>query len=226
MCIRCGGLHRKLGTHISRVKSVTLDAWTEEQVESMRQKGNALVNSIYNPFPDRHKFPTFSGDQEQFIRDKYERKLFAAKGQVSPTNTGMPSQPVARRQVDLLGSDFDELIPVNSQTRSQLSPPPAHNIQPIIAQPQAPLNDWADIDPVSPVAPPQPPPAITTTNTNISSFTKPVSPPPLTEHGAEDDDNSNALRSTKVNPSNLPPVFDDPWRMDGPAEGEDPFSFK
>ena len=33
LCIRCGGLHRALGTHISKVKSVTLDKWTDEQVE-------------------------------------------------------------------------------------------------------------------------------------------------------------------------------------------------
>ena len=32
LCIKCGGLHRKLGTHISRVKSVTLDKWTDEQI--------------------------------------------------------------------------------------------------------------------------------------------------------------------------------------------------
>lgn len=37
LCIRCGGLHRSLGTHISKVKSVTLDKWTDEQVE-VRQK--------------------------------------------------------------------------------------------------------------------------------------------------------------------------------------------
>lgn len=33
LCIRCAGLHRNLGTHISRVKSVNLDKWTDEQVE-------------------------------------------------------------------------------------------------------------------------------------------------------------------------------------------------
>lgn len=43
LCIRCGGLHRRLGTHISRVKSVNLDKWTDEQVESMVEKGNAKV---------------------------------------------------------------------------------------------------------------------------------------------------------------------------------------
>lgn len=32
LCIRCAGIHRNLGVHISRVKSVNLDQWTAEQV--------------------------------------------------------------------------------------------------------------------------------------------------------------------------------------------------
>lgn len=32
VCIRCSGIHRNLGTHISKVKSVNLDKWTEEQL--------------------------------------------------------------------------------------------------------------------------------------------------------------------------------------------------
>lgn len=33
ICIRCAGIHRNLGVHISKVKSVNLDSWTEEQIE-------------------------------------------------------------------------------------------------------------------------------------------------------------------------------------------------
>ena len=33
LCIRCGGLHRTLGTHISKIKSVSLDKWTDEQIQ-------------------------------------------------------------------------------------------------------------------------------------------------------------------------------------------------
>ena len=33
ICIRCAGIHRNLGVHISRVKSVNLDSWTQEQIE-------------------------------------------------------------------------------------------------------------------------------------------------------------------------------------------------
>lgn len=32
MCIRCAGIHRNLGVHISKVKSVNLDSWTPEQM--------------------------------------------------------------------------------------------------------------------------------------------------------------------------------------------------
>ena len=32
LCIRCAGIHRNLGVHISKVKSVNLDSWTPQQV--------------------------------------------------------------------------------------------------------------------------------------------------------------------------------------------------
>jgi hypothetical protein len=33
LCLRCAALHRKLGTHISKVKSLSMDQWSVEQVE-------------------------------------------------------------------------------------------------------------------------------------------------------------------------------------------------
>lgn len=33
LCMRCAAIHRKLGTHISKVKSLSMDTWTNEQVE-------------------------------------------------------------------------------------------------------------------------------------------------------------------------------------------------
>ena len=41
---RCSGIHRGMGTHISRVKSVDLDAWTDEQLQSILRWGNARAN--------------------------------------------------------------------------------------------------------------------------------------------------------------------------------------
>ncbi|CAI0545559.1 unnamed protein product, partial [Linum tenue] len=48
LCLKCCSVHRSLGTHISKVLSVTLDDWTEEEIDSMSEVGgNAAVNSIY-----------------------------------------------------------------------------------------------------------------------------------------------------------------------------------
>ncbi|XP_050828149.1 stromal membrane-associated protein 1 isoform X6 [Serinus canaria] len=38
ICIRCAGIHRNLGVHISRVKSVNLDQWTPEQIQKEKEK--------------------------------------------------------------------------------------------------------------------------------------------------------------------------------------------
>lgn len=31
--MRCAAIHRKLGTHISKVKSLSMDSWSNEQVD-------------------------------------------------------------------------------------------------------------------------------------------------------------------------------------------------
>ncbi|KAF8607432.1 Arf GTPase activating protein [Ceratobasidium sp. AG-I] len=33
ICVQCASIHRKIGTHITKVKSVNLDAWSKEQIE-------------------------------------------------------------------------------------------------------------------------------------------------------------------------------------------------
>jgi hypothetical protein len=33
LCMRCAALHRKLGTHISKIKSLSMDTWSSEQVD-------------------------------------------------------------------------------------------------------------------------------------------------------------------------------------------------
>ena len=44
LCIRCAGLHRKMGTHISKIKSVSLDTWKTPELEFMKEHGNRKVN--------------------------------------------------------------------------------------------------------------------------------------------------------------------------------------
>jgi len=48
LCIECSGTHRKLGVHISKVRSITLDdsAWDETTLQVFKAAGNEFVNTI------------------------------------------------------------------------------------------------------------------------------------------------------------------------------------
>ncbi|KAL9028203.1 MAG: hypothetical protein Q9196_003394 [Gyalolechia fulgens] len=88
LCMRCASLHRKLGTHISKVKSLSMDRWTNEQVDCMRRNGNTASNRIYNP---RNLKPTIPLDVdeveatlERFIRQKYDQQSFSGADVVRP----------------------------------------------------------------------------------------------------------------------------------------------
>ncbi|KAF4162858.1 hypothetical protein CNMCM6936_001490 [Aspergillus lentulus] len=76
LCMRCAALHRKLGTHISKVKSLTMDTWTAEQVDNMKSHGNTLMNKIFNPKNVKPPVPKdideADSSMERYIRQKYQ----------------------------------------------------------------------------------------------------------------------------------------------------------
>lgn len=85
LCIRCAGIHRNLGVHISRVKSVNLDSWTPEQVVSLEQMGNSRARAVYEALlPDGFRRPQTDSALESFIRAKYEHKKYLAREWVPP----------------------------------------------------------------------------------------------------------------------------------------------
>lgn len=95
LCMRCAALHRKLGTHVSKVKSLSMDSWSPEQVDNMRKIGNVKSNAIYNPKNVRPDIPIdadeVDGAMERFLRQKYEFRSLSTNNPAAPAvrqNTG------------------------------------------------------------------------------------------------------------------------------------------
>ncbi|XP_028958889.1 probable ADP-ribosylation factor GTPase-activating protein AGD13 isoform X2 [Malus sylvestris] len=81
ICLKCCGVHRSLGTHISKVLSVTLDEWSDDEIDAMIEVGgNSSANSIYEAFiPVGVSKPGPDAGHEErskFIRSKYELQDF------------------------------------------------------------------------------------------------------------------------------------------------------
>ncbi|KAH9028820.1 ArfGap-domain-containing protein [Lactarius deliciosus] len=117
LCIRCSGIHRGMGTHISKVKSIDLDAWTPEQMENIQKWGNRLANLYWEAhlkpghIPPDHKV-------ESFIRSKYESRRWALEGPP-------PSDPAA-----LEGSSTTVDVDSKPQSSSLFGPNSAHTDPP------------------------------------------------------------------------------------------------
>lgn len=81
LCIECSGIHRSLGTHISKVRSLTLDinSFTTDIVELLLLVGNRVSNMVWEARLDPATKPTPQATREErlrFITAKYVDKAY------------------------------------------------------------------------------------------------------------------------------------------------------
>lgn len=81
LCIECSGIHRSLGTHISKIRSLTLDtqSFTNDIVELLLLIGNRVSNMIWEANLDMSLKTTAQSNREQrlkFITAKYSDRAF------------------------------------------------------------------------------------------------------------------------------------------------------
>ncbi|KAK9457163.1 hypothetical protein V1511DRAFT_508606 [Dipodascopsis uninucleata] len=125
ICIRCSGIHRSMGTHISRVKSVDLDSWTDEQLQSMVRWGNTKANKYWEAgLQVGHQPP--DNKIENFIRTKYEMKRWCAPGPIPDPDTISDTE---RDESSVLPNE-SKLSSVTSKTASLVTRNPAYTSSP------------------------------------------------------------------------------------------------
>ncbi|GAB4817208.1 hypothetical protein N2152v2_004254 [Parachlorella kessleri] len=78
ICMRCAGIHRGLGVHVSKVRSCTLDTWLPGQVAFMAHTGNAVANKYWEARAGDQAKPAYSNlaELDAFIRRKYINRDF------------------------------------------------------------------------------------------------------------------------------------------------------
>ena len=104
LCIECSGIHRSLGTHISKIRSLTLDtqSFTTDIVECLLQVGNRISNMVWEsklPLDIKPHGQTATRDQRlRFITAKYVDRAY-----ITPIS-GNPQSHYATADETLLAS--------------------------------------------------------------------------------------------------------------------------
>ncbi|KAL0973567.1 hypothetical protein UPYG_G00206220 [Umbra pygmaea] len=94
MCIECSGIHRSLGVHLSKVRSLTLDSWDLEQLKLLCCLGNDVINGIYESrCVAEGRLKPHAGsprqEKEMWIKEKYVEKRFVM-------DTGSPETKIGK----------------------------------------------------------------------------------------------------------------------------------
>lgn len=102
LCIDCAGVHRKLGAHLSKVRSLKLDKWSRNLIDLLLNIGNSRANFLWMGHEAESREGMNPKEREDMIRAKYEQRALLPASTTSASSTQYAFL-LAARQGDCLG---------------------------------------------------------------------------------------------------------------------------